>query len=350
MELEEALELLRSPEHGGIDLTGQNVQELKDKKSRHVLEPLLQKVLPRRQLGQEHSSYYRELRVKLLPVNPYFKRDVSELRKLLRIPESQITAIDITQFPNRMAPWDKGDTLETGTAVGVWLRIHRSNALKTEMHPLLPPVPQWLCDSASTRLKPGRHAPLSWLRKKPEIPDRHAHRFDLKVPLDWCAARLIERYELPWYCKYSLYYFILTQEGKYLEKILPFDVTVVPITTPVGGAFTITIDWIDEYTTKKQWGKIFDNYITPRQEHFWEERGDLPHSKHINPDKLKQPWVVHFYQFLFDHEMSGQKVGVDKAMDLVTREDNCPPEIGQNDRTVLQRYVKRLETLCRPQE
>ena len=42
--------------------------------------------------------------------------------------------------------------------------------------------------------------------------------------------------------------------------------------------------------------------------------------------------------------------GVDKALDLVTREDNCPPEIGQFDRTMIQGYIKRLETLCRPQE
>lgn len=171
MEFEEALERLRNPAHGAIDLTGQNVQQLQDKKAKRVLEPLLRKVLPRRQQGREYSSYDRELRVKLLPVNPYFKRDVDDLRRILCLPEGQIAAIDITQFPDRIAPWDKGDTLDSSTAVGAWLRIHRSIALKEEMDPFLPPLPQWLIDSAGSKLKFRSHAPLSWLQKEPDIPD-----------------------------------------------------------------------------------------------------------------------------------------------------------------------------------
>lgn len=350
MEHDEALKRLKNPEHQGItDLTGLNVQKLRDKKAKRVLEPLLRKVLPRRGLGREHFSYDRELRVKLLPVNPYFQRDIDDLRQVLCLPEGQIAAIDIGQFPDRNAPWDQGDTLDSSTAFGAWLSVHRSVAGKKEIDPFLPPVPQWLIDSASSKLKFGRQAPLPWLSKRPNIPERHAHRFDLKMPLDRCVARLIELYGLPWYSQPNLCVFILTKESKSLENIFPFDVSTNGIPEPEGGALTITVDGIDEYTTKRQWQDIFDRYIAPKQELFWEMRGDMPHSRQMNPEKLQQPWLIEFYNFLVEQERSGERMGIDKALELITKEEDCAPELKEVDRTTLWGNIKRLEGLCRPQ-
>ena len=55
--LDKTLEELRNPQLGGaIDLTGPNVQQLKNKKAKRILKAVLKKYLPRRQKGIEHSS------------------------------------------------------------------------------------------------------------------------------------------------------------------------------------------------------------------------------------------------------------------------------------------------------
>ena len=106
MDIEEALEKFRDPELGFIDLTGWHIRQVRDKKAKRALNKTLKRLLPRRKKGIEQSSYYRALRVGLLPDNPWIKREILELRDLFGIPEGQIDDLDLQEYPNRIPPWD----------------------------------------------------------------------------------------------------------------------------------------------------------------------------------------------------------------------------------------------------
>jgi hypothetical protein len=350
MDIDEALELLRDPKFGVVDLTGANVQQLKNKQAKRVLEPVLQKVLPRRQKGIEHSSYYRSLRVKLLPYNPYFKYDVANLRRLFHIPEGQIADLDLGQFPNRQKPWDEEELLPSARAAAYWLEIHRGIAVKKGNRLRLPPLPRWLIDSARTKLTFDNHAPLSWLEKKPDVPSRYAGPFNLALPIDRCVATLIERYQLPWCCDSSLRFFILTEDGKYLGRIFPLDVTVESIEAPIGAAFRIAVDSIDEYLTKQQWDEVFDRYIKPRQGLYWEERGELAHGKQMELKSLTKPWVTKLFRLIVEQRMAGRRMGVDRAIEQLSRNGKLSLSEESVDRTVAYRLVKNLDILCKPRD
>jgi len=341
MKYDEALEKLKHTELG-IDLTGINVQKMKDKKAKKVLEPLLQKVLPRRKKGIEHSSYYRALRVKLLPDNLYFRSNIAIVRQLFHIPEGQIADIDLTQFPSRHEPWDKEDILRADYAASCWLRIHRHTYAKVELGDIFPPLPQWLTDSANTMLEFGENAPLDWLKKHPKIPNSYAARFDLSLPIDFCVARLIERYQLPWQCDYKLRFFLLTEDCSYLKNIYPFDVMIDLVKAPIGEAYRVTVDGVDEYTTREQWDDIYENLIKLRQDLFWEMRGDLPHSRQIDLDNLMKPVHLELLKIM----ATQPKIGIDTALELLSRKEKLPAD--GFDRTTAYRVIKKSNVLMKP--
>ena len=215
----------------GMDFTGWNVQKL-DKNAKKALEPLLQKALPRRRQGIERSSYYRNIKVKLLPHNLYFKQDIVALRKLFHIPEGQIANVDLTEFSTRPAPQDKSDTLDSELMVTYWFDIHRYHFLGLGMPANLPSLPKWLVDSATTPVPDNNSSP-EWLSKQPDVPERHAKLFDLRVPLIRCIAILIQDYQLPWFCGLNLQRYILTQNEANLVFIPPFDITIGSVSEPV---------------------------------------------------------------------------------------------------------------------
>lgn len=322
----------------GMDFTGWHTQKL-DKDAKKALEPQLQKALPRRRQGIECSSYYRNLRVKLLPHNPYFKQDVVNLRKLFHIPEGQIANVDLTGFSTRPTPWDTWDVLDSELATTYWFDIHQCHFLGLDMPDDLPPLPQWFVDSTTTPI-PGKGSPPGWLSKQPNVPERHAKWFDLRVPLVRCVAVLIQDYQLPWLCGLNLQRFILNQNEAYLLSIPPFDITIDPVTEPVE-SFTISVDFIDEYATKQQWDEIYDKYIRPRQDLYWERRGDLPHSKQIELEGLLEPWFIQLYTYMVE-----KGIGADRALNELSQNQKLAYE--NVDSSTVYKRVKRLDAICRP--
>lgn len=319
---EKALEELRNPHFGGgLDFTGSNVQKLNNKVKR-VLKSELEKYLPRRQKGIEYSSYYREIRLKLLPVNPHFNKDVADLRDLFRIPAGQVADLDLTQFPDRPSPWDKDDKLPSSTAAGWWLALHRCSTKGLLPDPDFPPLPEWFAESASINPFIKKVGP-DWLQKDVDIPEPFTRLLDIELPLDRCVVQLIVRYQLPWRLAGSLRFFILTLNGNYIRDAIPFDIVVNMVERPIGEALTVTIDWIDEYTTEKQWRKIWKDIIVPRQKRFLEERGELSHSKQIEIDRIlqriqREPWILEIY------DMWGKGIGIDAALKQLASEDKLP--------------------------
>lgn len=336
-----ALNKLRRSD-GVLDLTGESVQRLKDRKAKKALDPILKEMLPRRRKGIESSSYYRVLRVKTLPYNPHFKQDVDDLRELFQIPPKQIAAIDLSQFPHRSKIYKPETVLPAENVAGFWFQIHQHVWAKTKLAASLPSfLPGWFELSAGAPIEMGEDAPLAWLEQKPDIPQLYAGQFDLRLPLDWCVARLIERYRLPWLCSSSLRKFVLTKNEKHLKSIYPFDVVMDMIRTTIGDAYRVTVDWIDEYTTRKQWENIYLDIIKSRQNGFWEDRGDRPSLKHIELDRLlQQGWVFDLY--------SGLSTGVamDAMLNKLSKEEKLPPDGA--DRTSLYRLVSRLKSIMKP--
>lgn len=324
----------------GMDFTGWNVQKL-DKNEKKVLEPLLQKALTRRRQGIERSSYYRRLRVKLLPHNIYFKQDIVDLRRLFHIPEGQIAAVDLSGFsPRRPVPRDKWDTLDPELMVTYWFEIHRCHFLELGMPDNPPSLPKWLVDSATTPVPDNSSLP-EWLNKQPNVPERHAKLFDLRVPLMRCIAILIQDYQLPWLCGLNLQRYILTQNEAYLRFIPPFDITIRSVSEPVE-AFTIEIDWIDEYTTKQQWAEIYTSYIRPRQKLYWEQRGDLPHSKQIELEGLLEPWFIQLYSDVRENGIS-----VDRALKKLSENQKLANK--DVEPSIVYRRVNRLDVIFKPE-
>jgi len=334
-------------EHGrsGMNYTGWNVQQW-SKSEKKSLESLLQRMLPRRIKGIERSSYFRHLRVKLLTHNPYFSQDVSDLRTLFHIPAKQITDIDLSQFTDRKSPWDKNDTLDSEDAAGFWLEIHRHHFLKAPLGDWVPPLPQWFTDSAHILPVFGENAQISWLKKEPSIPERFIKYFNLVIPLDRCIARLIERYQLPWLCGINLRRYIMTRRVAYLRSIFPYDIEINYVTTGIGEAFTITVDGIDEFMTKQHWNEIFNKYIQLQQQYYWERRGEKPHSRQIDLDRRKQPWVFEINDLVYKEKMAGRKCGIDRALELLSKQEKLPPD--GVDRKTASRLIKSLNILFQP--
>jgi len=329
----------------GMNYTGSNVQQWSQSEKKN-LESLLKIMLPRRVKGIELSSYYRHLRVKLLPYNPYFRQDISDVRKLFNISVKRIADIDLTQFADRKAPRNTIHIPDSEDAAGFWLEIHRHHFLNINLGDWIPPLPQWFIDSAHILPVFGEKAQISWLEKEPGLPDRFTKYFNLVIPLDRCVARLIERYQLPWLCGINLRRYFVTGRVKYLQSIFPFDIEINYVTTEIGEALTITVDGIDEFMTNKQWSEIFDKYIKPQQKYYWERRGELPHSRQIDLDKLRQPWIFKIYNYIYKEKMAGRKCGVDRAIELLSKQEKLPPD--GVDRKTAFRLLNNLNILFKP--
>ena len=123
--------------------------------------------------------------------------------------------------------------------------------------------------------------------------------------------------------------FILTLNENYIRDEIPFDFEVNVVERPIGEALTITIDWIDEYTTEKQWRKLWKDIIVPRQKRFLEERGELSHSKQIEIDRIlqriqREPWILEIYA------MSRKGIGIDAALNQLASEGKLPLRRGRS--------------------
>jgi hypothetical protein len=235
---------------------------------------------------------------------------------------------------------DEVGKARAAVAANKWIEIHRSTALKYKVE-YPPPIPKWFRQSAKIMLDFGQTTLTDWIKKDPIIPNTYAKYFQLNVPLDRCVARLIERYRLPWLSVSNLRLFILTHNSKYLE-MFPVDVIMEPIEASIGMAYRITVDWIDEYTTEKQWREIWEKAVVPRLENLWEERGEFPQSKRIELESLNEQWVIELYKLIHEHP----GLGVDAALEELSKRGG--PVRTDIDRTTAFRSIKRLKTLMQP--
>ena len=284
---------------GPIDLTARGVASIRDPKVRRALESRFRElfprfwatsltdVLPRRGRAILDSSYGRELRVRLLPHNFYFKADVAVVRHVLGIADGHIGEDDWPEPESLdwLAQAEGGERLlgsmRRGQAASWWLDVHRAAANKQELPEEPPGVPDWLTASACASGGVDLTSPAlpSWILREPDIPEPYASRFDLTVPLERMAARLVERYRLPWASVPAVEFHALTQDDDYLRNVSPFDVTVELTEGMLGSALRVTVDGLDEYTTPRQWAAVWRDHVEQRVNRLMEERGEKPRAK-----------------------------------------------------------------------
>jgi len=95
----------------------------------------------------------------------------------------------------------------------------------------------------------------AWLQKAPSGPAPYDSK---AVPVDWAAGRLVERHHLPWHAALPLVLYIITENQGFLKNIEPLNVHFGRNGGPYDDieAFSITIDGVDEFVSKKDWDRI----------------------------------------------------------------------------------------------
>ena len=140
-----------------------------------------------------------------------------------------------------------------------------------------------------------------WLRRLPEPPGGYC---DIRIPLDRAAARLTERYRLPWWVVQRLKFYVITQNPTYITGLEPYQVNVsfagLPTKTPgvprvsfgdpasTASGMRITIRGIDEFTSQQDWLGIWQRYIRPEQDRLWSLRATRPEGRRRDVRRLEE--------------------------------------------------------------
>lgn len=210
MRLEEAVEFLRDPVSGVIDLSYEGITErVGDLAKRNAataravgraIRPLRRELFPRSREGIEHSCYYRALRARLLSENPHFERDVSGIRSALGVPAWKLRDLRFREPSTLRLASHVVKAAHRDTAAGWWVSVHRAAARGWSLDPNSPRLPKWLIDSAtsSAHLRTDATTLPDHLRGMPRVPEHHIGYVEADVPLFRLAAKLVERYLLPW--------------------------------------------------------------------------------------------------------------------------------------------------------
>ena len=180
----------------------------------------------------------------------------------------------------------------TGTLAEYWLKIHRRTALGQSVGPrpakeypsrataetelLSPEAYQSAQASAGIDLRrseavgTGEDIP-DWLQRAPS-PGPYS---EAPVPMDRAAARLAERYRLPWRVVPNLQFYILTLDKPWLESI-DFVLSLVSEEgreSPHHPGFSLTLSGLDDFVTKEEWDRIWEKVIKPKQQALSHQRG-----------------------------------------------------------------------------
>ncbi len=225
------------------------------------LEPILKErsIFPRRRIPWHKTSQGARLRLALLPQNPHVREDIEQIRQYLCIPKSHIHPSSKDSFwkevSKRLEPEGIGDIrmVVEGNLVGEWLYIHRTvaagNAIsdKSPLAGLLSkPMIESAVASAGVKLT-LRQAP-EWVKRPPQIAK---NKNTVISPVDWAAARIVERYQLPHHITPALICYLLT-----LNKAWVKDLELIEVEVEYGGkqdddpgAFSIKMKNVDEFIT-----------------------------------------------------------------------------------------------------
>lgn len=296
----------------GLDLTDANVLAVMErlrkenpdlaKKLSTSRDPVVNALVFRRRSRKlRHASSGTAVRLALLPQNPHFLNDTKVVREILGIPDAHLK-LKITRPGHRNQTGgdsDMGQVLMHPKVIG-WLHVHRlaSGRNDIESDPLAPEGlevegPSYRI-SAQARQVSEKSALIDlaatsspeWLRRKP---DGTGFYQESTIPIYWAVGRLVERHHLPWRIALNILVFVLTLNEGFITDLETLDVSVRKDSGGDPDALTIEVKGIDEYTSKKQWDKIWKDNVEPLQKNLLGLRGILPHGRRFpNVDRLRK--------------------------------------------------------------
>ena len=253
----------------------------------------------------------RAMRVKFLARNGLFLLEVKQARSAFGIPENEIS-IDL-EGPRwdhfisgledegardllAMAP-DLRTRVGASQLVGAFLLAHDSAYKEEAYRP--DQLPEDLYDlavkSAAAHMD-GRNIP-EWLRPKQKGMLRSAS------PIRRAISTLLHRHRLPGHAWQEIELFFFTKDLSWLGDITDLELSFQPSSGAVENeiAFDVLIKGVDEFTTRKEWDRLWDSRVKGEIEHIWGLRGQNPRGKR----SLTDDRVERFFEFWCDRKVRG---------------------------------------------
>ena len=243
-----------------------------------ALSSRLDELFPRRRIAWHEASVGTKYRVALLPDNPLFRDDVTVVRRALGIPEDVVGHAVVPDELTLLAA-EGATAMARRNLAQEWIRRHERAHADLPADGLSGGLGAAALESAerAARLDLAAAEP-DWLRPRPNIHSRCAAE---ETPYHRAVARLIERHRLPPHICGRVQIHVLTNESEDLRGLEPLSVSTIdgPGEVQVEQSthtLAMTVAGIDEYTTKREWGDIWDKYIRPHQDERWYQRGQGP--------------------------------------------------------------------------
>jgi hypothetical protein len=379
MNREEALGILYGI--GPRDFTAEGYQEaisnlrtqdpnLARRVERALAPSLEQEIFPLRGRKWYETSQGMRARLYLLPDNPHLERDVETIRAIFGIPSNELQASREHPLWKRMAKLVDAGTLHravTGTLAEHWLKVHRRTALgqpiglkpaeedpsgaTAETKLLSPEAYQSAEIGAGIDLRRSqavgtREDIPDWLQRVPTLGPYP----EVSVPMDRAAAKLVERYRLPWGLAPNLQFYILTLDKSWLANI-DFVLSLVSEAgreSPHYPGFSLTLYGLDDFVTKGEWDRIWEKVIKPKQQALSRQRGRVSSQRRpqgrnaVDLNRLKSGVV------LYRKMVQGKRISVEKALSQLTEEGNLDSSILEKDQATARRLVRDLKDLLAP--
>ena len=321
LDVHEALHILYGNE--GRDLTPEGyvkaMHQLRRKgaaqarRVERILAPILkERLFRRRQIEWYDTSEGTRVRLLLLPDNPHIQADVDTIRHVLGIPNGHIYVTENDplwqQLEASVKPEEVRRVVE-GNLAGWWLHTHMKVALgqkvdETDKEMLSAELLESAVLSATHYLRSD--STPDWIRQpvNESIPS-----ISRLAPIEYCASRLAERYNLPPHSVRSLNFYILTQDPSWITGIDPIVVDISYADEPGGhDRFTVCLKGVDEFITKKDWDHVWMDYVRPRQQHLWTQRGMDPQGRRtVDIGRLKRALPLY-------REMVVNNIGINELL------------------------------------
>ena len=169
--------------------------------------------------------------------------------------------------------------------------------------------------------------------------------------MNWAAARLVERYRLPWRLVPRLQSYILTQDKSRLESIdfvfsLVLEGDIELLYYP---GFSLTLYGLDDFVTQEEWDRIWEKVVKPRQQDLSSQRGRVASQRRpqgrnaVDLNRLKNG--VSLYRKTVQGE---RRISVEKALSQLAEEGNLDDSNLEMDQATARRLVTDLKAVLEP--
>ena len=253
------------------------------------------------------TSQGARARLALLPTNPFFREDVDLVREVFGLrpdmfdsPETDPEVKALEQLQQEGVPVINVEATARNRRAERWLHVHRrtvegrpayqgpnvdfkGDPLSSEererqqgrLRGLLSTEANSSAEESAQLDLSAPHFP-DWLKSRPGGPDPYR---STKVPLERVAARLVERHRLPWFMVRRIEMFILALDNSFLENTIFARAFLDDAADHWHKGYSVTVSGLDEYVTRKDWNRIWDIAVVPRQQLSWTLRGMSPHGQ-----------------------------------------------------------------------